>query len=793
MQVLEKSLMKYIRQHWRGLCASILAGLSVSVWGLPIFAKLVMKGLSDGSSVSFFLALAIGVFVLLALASPLSNLLWRNRNNARLSEIPFTYIDAIGMGLASTVVSSVFLYHPALVTSRISESVRWSLTPFLIFLIGWLSYLIYRSSRGYKTVALSPPGVNSTEYFPDEPITSEAEDILGRGKFVNGLYRQIIEYPLTQPFVFGLYAAWGEGKTSVLNLLRKKLQENDRIIIFDFDPWYFHSSVSIAKSFYSGLAGAINRQFFLPNAQSTLVKYQDILVSGLKRLSGIEMSLGFHEESIEELRDRIEHLIDITCKRIVVLVDDLDRLDDKNRVLEVLALVKLSANFKNTIFVLSLDPSVVERTLSPNAVSHSGFLEKIVQAPLHVPAADQVAIDRYLYFSDPGKQHISAIDRLFQQLELPRDRIHEFENEFTYLFQAYINRLFPTVRRAKRYLNALYQTLPSIHSEVYLQDFLILELLRIFYDKIYSDIWNNYWRYLPGWGERALLIIPPSLWHDEEARYEGIRTHINALVEEIPQKDIVLELLKKLFPEIDNAFKDRGRWNHDHLASSYRAAKRISHPDVFPRYFMLNVPSSDIPDGVIEELISSWNSSSESDFETRLAAELDRARSGGKLQQLMRRLVIFVSRFETDAARRVVRALYRTFESFSGEGREALGGSEQDAVSRLMQHLLNEKIPAAEITGLLVEIIENIAPLHSAVEFCLLSKPGESDRFHNISQHVNFNNLSTALARRLERYLDILLRAEEIFLGRTRGDPFLSSTNGLHSMKQPRQKLKNTH
>ena len=55
--------------------------------------------------------------------------------------------------------------------------------------------------------------------YSDEPISSDKDDILGRVDFVDGLYRQIEALPFPDSFVIGLYAGWGEGKTSVLNLL----------------------------------------------------------------------------------------------------------------------------------------------------------------------------------------------------------------------------------------------------------------------------------------------------------------------------------------------------------------------------------------------------------------------------------------------------------------------------------------------------------------------------------------------------------------------------------------------
>ena len=83
----------------------------------------------------------------------------------------------------------------------------------------------------------------------DSPITDESQDCLRRVPFTESLYREIISIPFEDSFCFGLYGSWGEGKTSVLNLLKNKLQKNQEIVLFEFDPWYLASKEAILKNF----------------------------------------------------------------------------------------------------------------------------------------------------------------------------------------------------------------------------------------------------------------------------------------------------------------------------------------------------------------------------------------------------------------------------------------------------------------------------------------------------------------------------------------------------------------
>ena len=73
------------------------------------------------------------------------------------------------------------------------------------------------------------------------------------------------------------------------------------------------------------------------------------------------------------------------AQRIVVLIDDLDRLDP-HEVGEVLRLVKLVADLPGVVHVLSYDRPRVERALDTlGSDDGNAYLQKIVQASIGVP------------------------------------------------------------------------------------------------------------------------------------------------------------------------------------------------------------------------------------------------------------------------------------------------------------------------------------------------------------------------------------------------------------------------
>ena len=67
----------------------------------------------------------------------------------------------------------------------------------------------------------------------------------------------------------GIYGPWGDGKTTVLNLLRANLARNDAMVVRDFNPWRLADDDSIFRGFFSILAEAIGASLSTTLEQAT--------------------------------------------------------------------------------------------------------------------------------------------------------------------------------------------------------------------------------------------------------------------------------------------------------------------------------------------------------------------------------------------------------------------------------------------------------------------------------------------------------------------------------------------
>ena len=59
------------------------------------------------------------------------------------------------------------------------------------------------------------------KYYADKPIENDSEDLLGRASFSKKLGEAIYNYNSKNGLVIGLYGKWGNGKTSVVNMMVK--------------------------------------------------------------------------------------------------------------------------------------------------------------------------------------------------------------------------------------------------------------------------------------------------------------------------------------------------------------------------------------------------------------------------------------------------------------------------------------------------------------------------------------------------------------------------------------------
>lgn len=684
--------------------------------------------------------IAIATLVLFLLILSWGNLqkLWqRYKNTYDLEDPPFIYIDYIVLFISFSAFLIILFQAEYISILNISLKFKVFLSINFIFVIIW-----FLSSFYWKPKKVKKPISNKDKLsLSEEAIQFPEQDLLDRGKFIEDLHKEIKNLPFKDSFVFGLYGSWGEGKTSVVNLLKNKFKENKDYLVINFDPWYFKDEEAILAAFYNQIEQSLSQKFILPGFKKTFMKYQNLISMGLSQ-TGVTIIFSDTKESIEEIRQRIESYIAQTKRKIIIFIDDIDRLQPEEA-LFIFKLVRLNAKFQNTIFLLAFDPVIVQNYFINNLKIDSEFLEKIVQKPIPLPAIEQQYIDQFLD---------NHIEKLFNELVISKERREKFEKDFSLIYRTQIKRFFKTLRRTKRYLNGLRSTLPPIKNEVNLHDFLILEVIRVFCPRVYNDIWHNPWFYIPSKWSTEVYFLSPFSNIEEDEKHKLIKKHIEDLVKNEKEGEVLKELLKDIFfVEVKNALSGGGI-EHSDVVASYRAEKRITHPESFKKYFMLKVPSSEIPDEFIEITLDTWYSVEDAKKENVISKTIFELQEKSILSKFFNKLLVFIDKIPKEAIYEIIKVIYENAGKFSVKGEGSIEGSEYHNSISLLLSLVDEKIEKDKIQPVLEEVVMNTPYLPFAVLIVHSCQKRGRGSFFNIYESIDIDKLQEKVSKRLKEH-----------------------------------------
>ena len=78
-----------------------------------------------------------------------------------------------------------------------------------------------------------------SKYHSDQPIQEVNSDEFNRGVFVNDFIEILANFEGTENYIVGLFAKWGLGKTSVVNLILEKLNSENSFCTVYVSAWAF--------------------------------------------------------------------------------------------------------------------------------------------------------------------------------------------------------------------------------------------------------------------------------------------------------------------------------------------------------------------------------------------------------------------------------------------------------------------------------------------------------------------------------------------------------------------------
>ncbi len=257
----------------------------------------------------------------------------------------------------------------------------------------------------------------------DMPVRSGDPDNLDIIRYALSLI-QFIEKTNT-PLTIGIQGEWGSGKTSLLNFIHDSLENSGKSKQIWINSWESsllstpeETLIKIINEIINELLKTdvdVKRKDAIKNTAAALFKgalrVGATAALGAKGGDVAEELFGEADNSIRALRVQLDELSkEIRTRatnpydKIIIYVDDLDRIEPKDAV-SILELLKNVFSIKGCVFVLAIDYQVVIKGLKDkfgertpeNEWEFRAFFDKIIQLPFMMPMG-QYNIGNYVNY-----------------------------------------------------------------------------------------------------------------------------------------------------------------------------------------------------------------------------------------------------------------------------------------------------------------------------------------------------------------------------------------------------------
>jgi ABC-type dipeptide/oligopeptide/nickel transport system ATPase subunit len=254
----------------------------------------------------------------------------------------------------------------------------------------------------------------------DQPNNSFDEDFLGIDTHAQALSNFIRQ--CSTPLTIGIQGEWGSGKTSLLNSISYKLG-TDEYKIITINAWEHallskpeETLIKIVNEIISDLTSELKASDQLKKKVSNnleqiakgALRIASASAAGAATSQVVDELLTSNQNIINDLKKQLEEgtreIIEKQkkYKKIIIYVDDLDRIDPPDAV-AVLELLKNIFDIKNCVFVLAIDYQVVVKGLekkfgkrnNENEWEFKAFFDKIIQLPFMMPIG-QYDVGKYI-------------------------------------------------------------------------------------------------------------------------------------------------------------------------------------------------------------------------------------------------------------------------------------------------------------------------------------------------------------------------------------------------------------
>ena len=264
---------------------------------------------------------------------------------------------------------------------------------------------------------------------PDSPLDDPDAYALNFAPFAKRLADCVSEMIPVAGLVIAINGTWGSGKSTILNFVDhylRDLDEDKAPIVVRFNPWWFTGREDLVLQFFDHLQrGLGNGEGEYKEVREALARLAGLVsklpVPYLKEGGDIAKDLLKPKwETVPGLKEKIANGLKGLDRRVVVMIDDIDRLD-KEEIRVLFGAIKGVADFPNVCYLMAFDRGLVAHALADvQCRNGEDYLAKIIQVPIPLPTPLRTALDNFL---------VSELNRIFRETSeelLDEDRFRSF-------------------------------------------------------------------------------------------------------------------------------------------------------------------------------------------------------------------------------------------------------------------------------------------------------------------------------------------------------------------------------
>ena len=484
----------------------------------------------------------------------------------------------------------------------------------------------------------------------DRPILKSEDDLLNRSSFSKKLATSISEWKEKDSLVVAIYGAWGDGKTSLKNMIKEHLlgsETQKTLDILEFTPWQWNNENIVTEAFFHELIGKLrtskgkNEQLaakkleeyaeYLELSSEVTDKFKNFFEKIFLLFTGgaiggfsLTTTLGGNQSIIKffAVTTVAFMLATVFLNEIIWFLKVLIKwkklsfgstegsLEEKKREIE-----SILSNLGKTIVVIiddvdrlsKIEIKTIFRLIKanadfPNIVYLTLFQRDIIEKSL--TEADIYSGTEYLKkivqvgFNLPKVPKNEIYDILFSKLNIilkETNLDHDFnKSRWNELFMEGIKSYFSNLRDVNRFISTLKFHIGVLkHNgafEVNFIDLLAIEVLRQFEPKVYEQIFFS--------KNTFTSPAPSGSGFSVEAKKKEINDTI--LLAEESNRESVKGILKVIFPNVQWAWSNY----YSGISADDFADLKINHPEKFDLYFSLILPDGEIPQSEIDHALS---------------------------------------------------------------------------------------------------------------------------------------------------------------------------------------------